>query len=62
MTKKISLLMVLTVFFTMLLPFQALAKDKYFTDEQINYYKNLGLQGTTVNVYNWGEYIADGSD
>lgn len=40
----------------------AYAKDKYFTDEQIEYYKNLGLQGTTINVYNWGEYIADGSD
>ena len=28
-----------------------------FTAEQIEYYKSLGLQGTTVNVYNWGEYI-----
>lgn len=38
------------------------ADDEYFTDEQIAYYKNLGLQGTTVNVYNWGEYISDGSE
>lgn len=44
------------------LPFSALAEDEYFTDEQIAYYKNLGLQGTTVNVYNWGEYISDGSE
>lgn len=44
------------------LPFSALAEDEYFTDEQIEYYKNLGLQGTTVNVYNWGEYISDGSE
>jgi spermidine/putrescine transport system substrate-binding protein len=36
--------------------------DDYFSDEQIEYYKNLGLQGTTINVYNWGEYISDGSD
>ena len=43
-------------------PFSAMAKDKYFTDEQIEYYKNLGLKGTEVNVYNWGDYIADGSD
>ena len=33
-----------------------------FTAEQIEYYKSLGLQGTTVNVYNWGEYISDGSE
>ncbi|MDE5984129.1 MAG: spermidine/putrescine ABC transporter substrate-binding protein [Eubacterium sp.] len=44
------------------LPFSAFAEDEYFTDEQIEYYKNLGLQGTTVNVYNWGEYISDGSE
>lgn len=36
--------------------------DGYFTDEQKQYYASLGLQGTTVNVYNWGEYISDGSD
>lgn len=40
----------------------ACAKDKYFTDEQMDYYASLGLQGTTVNVYNWGEYISDGQD
>lgn len=40
----------------------AVADDEYFTQEQIDYYKNLGLQGTTVNVYNWGEYISDGSE
>lgn len=43
-------------------PVSVLADDAYFTDEQIEYYKNLGLQGTTVNVYNWGEYISDGSE
>lgn len=43
-------------------PFTAYAEDAYFTDEQIEYYNNLGLQGTTVNVYNWGEYISDGSE
>ena len=44
------------------MPTTALADDEYFTQEQIDYYKNLGLQGTTVNVYNWGEYISDGSE
>lgn len=37
------------------------AEDELFTQEQIDYYASLGLQGTTVNVYNWGEYISDGS-
>lgn len=36
--------------------------EEIFTPEQISYYENLGLQGTTVNVYNWGEYISDGSE
>ena len=27
-----------------------------------SYYKNSGLSGTTLNVYNWGEYISDGTD
>ncbi len=39
----------------------ALANDDNFTKEQVDYYKNLNLKGTTVNVYNWGEYISDGS-
>lgn len=38
------------------------AEDELFTQDQINYYASLGLQGTTVNVYNWGEYISDGSE
>ena len=55
---------VLLVFFAVLIPynFVAFADEEVFTDEQIAYYKNLGLQGTTVNVYNWGEYISDGSE
>ena len=62
MKKFFSLLCSLLIVLSVLSPALALAKDKYFSDEQIEYYKNLGLQGTTVNVYNWGEYIADGSD
>lgn len=53
----ISAFFVLSVF-----PLYVYAADDYFSDEQIEYYKNLGLQGTTVNVYNWGEYISDGSE
>lgn len=40
----------------------AFANDEKFTDEQKEYYKSLNLKGTTVNVYNWGEYISDGSN
>ena len=35
------------------------AEDEIFSQETIDYYKNLGLQGTVLNVYNWGEYIDD---
>lgn len=57
-------LALLLAFLVAVLPFSvtAYAEDEYFSDEQINYYKNLGIEGTTVNVYNWGEYISDGSD
>lgn len=40
----------------------AYADEDYFSDEQKQYYASLGLQGTTINVYNWGEYISDGED
>lgn len=37
-------------------------EEEIFTQEQIDYYASLGLQGTSVNVYNWGEYISDGAE
>lgn len=37
----------------------AFAEDEIFSAETVKYYKNLGLQGTILNVYNWGEYIDD---
>lgn len=58
----------LIVFFTAVItalavmPFAVYAEDEYFTQEQIDYYASLGLEGTTVNVYNWGEYISDGQE
>ncbi len=54
----LSLLMILSVCTTAF----ADTEEEVFTDEQIEYYANLGLQGTTVNVYNWGEYISDGTE
>ncbi len=61
MKKLISVLISFILVFSVF-PVTILADDKYFTQEQIDYYKNLGLQGTTVNVYNWGEYISDGEE
>lgn len=34
-------------------------EEEIFSDEVIEYYASLGLKGTTINVYNWGEYIDD---
>ena len=50
----IAFLVVASVFVT-----PVYAEDEIFSQETIEYYKNLGLQGTVLNVYNWGEYIDD---
>ncbi len=50
----IAVLVILSVF---IMPVSA--NDEIFPKETIEYYKNLGLQGTVLNVYNWGEYIDD---
>ena len=61
--KKLILFLLSFLFMILPLNFAAFAdEDEIFTDEQIEYYANLGLQGTTVNVYNWGEYISDGAE
>ena len=61
--KKLLILFLATIMCCCAIPVTAFAaEDEVFTDEQIEYYKNLGLQGTTVNVYNWGEYISDGGE
>lgn len=60
--KKFLAVLMIVLALTASFPFTAFADDEVFTQEQIDYYKNLGLQGTTVNVYNWGEYISDGGE
>lgn len=50
----VAILVILSVF---VMP--VYADDEIFSQETIEYYKNLGLQGTILNVYNWGEYIDD---
>lgn len=60
--KRFLAVLMIVLALTASFPFTAFADDEVFTQEQIDYYKNLGLQGTTVNVYNWGEYISDGGE
>lgn len=60
--KKVLSISIILLILLSTLPLTASAEDEYFTDEQIKYYASLGLQGTTVNVYNWGEYISDGQE
>lgn len=61
MKRFLSLLLSIAIVATLFSTITAYADD-YFSQEQKDYYASLGLQGTTVNVYNWGEYISDGSD
>ncbi len=58
MKKFLSLCMVLFVMLSVF-AIPVSAEDEMFSKETIAYYKNLGLQGTVLNVYNWGEYIDD---
>ena len=58
MKKVISLVIALLIVFSLFV-IPASAETEIFSEEVVEYYKNLGLQGTTLNVYNWGEYIDD---
>ena len=59
MKKRISLfLSVLLLVWLFALPAVA-EEEALFSEETVQYYQSLGLQGTTLNVYNWGEYIDD---
>ncbi len=58
MKKSISILL-LTFILLMSFVVPTFAEDEIFSQETVEYYKNLGLQGTVLNVYNWGEYIDD---
>lgn len=58
MKKIISLVITLLIVFSLFI-IPASAETEIFSAETKEYYKNLGLQGTTLNVYNWGEYIDD---
>ncbi len=57
--KKIFSVIIATFVILSVLVIPVSANDEIFSKETIEYYKNLGLQGTVLNVYNWGEYIDD---
>ena len=48
--------LLLTVFTVILLGLTAISCSAY---ENEDFYKNRGLEGTEINVFNWGEYISD---
>lgn len=61
--------LIICIFFIIVLSLPvSFAKDDephyYLDDYKIDkdYYKNNPYRGTTLNVYNWGEYISDGSE
>ncbi len=57
--KKLLSLMICFIVILSVFALPVYAEDEIFSKETIEYYKNLGLQGTVLNVYNWGEYIDD---
>jgi len=57
MKKNLCVLLSLVLMLLLCLP--AFCEDEVFSDEQVEYYASLGLEGTTLNIYNWGEYIDD---
>jgi spermidine/putrescine transport system substrate-binding protein len=61
MIKKLSALFLSALLlFSLFIPaFADDEEDELFSDETKEYYASLGLEGTTLNVYNWGEYIDD---
>ena len=65
--KIISVVLCMSFLFALSVPFAFAAEDEphyYLKDYKIDekYYKNNPYRGTTLNVYNWGEYISDGSE
>ncbi len=57
--KKIFSIIIAIFLLTLSMTVPTFAEDELFSQETVEYYKNLGLQGTVLNVYNWGEYIDD---
>ena len=58
----LSLVSVFLLFTTSCAPAQQDEQTEAITVDDISYYEKFRDQGITLNVYNWGEYIADGSE
>ncbi len=56
----LSLVITFGIFASIAVPVGATSSASYPIDE--DYYRNNPYRGTTLNVYNWGEYISDGSE
>lgn len=56
----ITILAVMLMVSALVLPASAKSLDDYQIDR--DYYANNPYKGTTLNVYNWGEYISDGAE
>ena len=64
MKKFLSLLLCALLFFALCIPGAAAADtaDKYDWNTSADYYSRFKDDNITIDVYNWGDYISDGSD
>lgn len=62
MKKKLSLVLALLLACGMVLPAAADEAEGYPVNYNMEYYNQLKEQNISLNVYNWGEYIANGDD
>ena len=60
LTSLFTLALTLAMVLSMTVSASAASVDDYPIDE--DYYRNNPYRGTVLNVYNWGEYISDGSE
>ena len=61
MKKTIAHILILTLIVNLMFTFTGCGYE-YQCPEVEGYFVNNDLAGTTLNVYNWGEYISDGSE
>lgn len=61
MKKAISLLLILALILSLVMLFNGCGYE-FQNPSVTGDYTGHGLEGTTLNVYNWGEYMSDGSE
>lgn len=60
--KKASLALVILLLIPLLLSVPAWADEMDYTGMDLDYYQRYKGQNLSISVYNWGEYISDGTD